>query len=124
MNVRLCARWTLAACLTFVACTAAHAADTLRIGSKRFTESYIVAQLLAQTAAPHAPVEVLQGLGNSAIVYAALRSGAIDLYPEYVGTIDLEILKNAAPSKTLDDLRRQLALLGLGVAIPLGFNDG
>jgi osmoprotectant transport system permease protein len=63
--------------------------DTLRIGSKRFTESYILAQVLAQTAAPHTatPPSVLQGLGNTAIVYEALRSGSIDIYPEYVGTI-------------------------------------
>ena len=102
----------------------AHAADApLRIGSKRFTESYIVAQLLAQTAAAHAQTEVLAGLGNTAIVYAALRSGRIDLYPEYAGTIDLEILKNAQPT-SLDAMRRQLAPLGLGIAIPLGFNDG
>src|SRR4051794_22388854 len=41
----------------------------LRVGSKRFTESYILAEVLAQTAAPHtavAPV-VRQGLGNTAI---------------------------------------------------------
>jgi osmoprotectant transport system permease protein len=102
----------------------AHAADApLRIGSKRFTESYIVAQVLAQTASPHAPTEVLAGLGNTAIVYEALRSGRIDLYPEYAGTIDLEILKNAQPT-SLEAMRRQLVPLGLGIAIPLGFNDG
>ena len=60
----------------------AQAQDALRIGSKRFTESYILAQVIAQTAAPHAPVEVLSGLGNTASVYAALRSGSIDAYPE------------------------------------------
>lgn len=116
----------LAACRLLCASSAVHAADpsSLRIGSKRFTESYIVAQVLAQAAAKHAKVEVLQGLGNTAIVYEALRSGAIDLYPEYVGTIDQEILKNAAPSKSLADLDRQLAPLGLGAAVPLGFNDG
>lgn len=44
---------------------------TLRVGSKRFTESYILAELLAQTAAPHtaSPPVVRQGLGNTAIVY-------------------------------------------------------
>lgn len=99
--------------------------DTLRIGSKRFTESYILAQVLAQTAAAHTPTppSVLQGLGNTAIVYEALRSGSIDLYPEYVGTISLEILKSPAPM-TLDAMNAALAPLGLGVAVPLGFNDG
>ncbi|MBU2286694.1 MAG: amino acid ABC transporter permease, partial [Gammaproteobacteria bacterium] len=97
----------------------------LKIGSKRFTESYILAEVLAQTAAPHlgrAP-EVRQGLGNTAIVYEALRSGGIDLYAEYTGTIALEILKGA-PSMTREAMNAALAPLGLGVAIPLGFNDG
>ena len=99
--------------------------DTLRIGSKRFTESYILAQVLAQTSAPHTPTppSVMQGLGNTAIVYAALRSGNIDLYPEYMGTISLEILKNKTPM-TLAAMNTALAPLGLGAAIPLGFNNG
>ena len=97
----------------------------LRIGSKRFTESYILAELLAQQAAPHArtPPQVRQGLGNTAIVYEALRAGQIDLYPEYAGTISQEILKNTAPM-TLAQMHQALAPLGLGVAVPLGFNDG
>ncbi|MBC7378174.1 MAG: amino acid ABC transporter permease, partial [Burkholderiaceae bacterium] len=105
--------------------TAAADGDALRIGSKRFTESYILAQVLAQKVSlPNAPAPaVKQGLGNTAIVYEALRSGSIDLYPEYLGTISLEILKNPAVT-SLADINRQLAPLGLGVAISLGFNDG
>jgi osmoprotectant transport system permease protein len=121
--VHRCLRWVAGVCLGAGALGAVAADDTLRIGSKRFTEAYILAQILAQTAAPHARVDVKAGLGNTAIVYEALRSGSIDLYPEYVGTIDLEILKNKTPS-SLDAMNRQLASLGLGVAIPLGFNDG
>lgn len=101
----------------------APAAEPLRIGSKRFTESYILAEVLAQTARPHAAVEVRQGLGNTAIVHAALRAGAIDVYPEYTGTLALELLKAAGPL-TLDEMRAQLAPLGLGVDVALGFNDG
>ena len=102
--------------------------DTLRIGSKRFTESYILAEVLAQTAAPHtrvAPV-VRQGLGNTAIVYEALRAGSIDVYAEYTGTIAQEILKLDADSDvpTPAAMNTALAPLGLGVAVPLGFNDG
>jgi osmoprotectant transport system permease protein len=103
----------------------AHAQDTLRIGSKRFTESYILAHILADAAAPAlpAPPVVREGLGNTAITYEALRSGSIDLYPEYAGTVSLEILKSAKPLP-LAEMNRQLAPLGLGAAIPLGFNDG
>src|SRR5947207_7486469 len=101
------------------------AEEPLRIGSKRFTESYILAHILARTAAPGlaAPAVVREGLGNTAIVYEALRSGSIDLYPEYAGTISLEILKSAKPL-SLDEMNRQLAPLGFGAAVPLGFNDG
>ena len=101
------------------------AQDTLRIGSKRFTESYILAHVIARVAAPALPAapEVREGLGNTAIVYAALRSGSVDLYPEYAGTISLEILRSPTPL-SLDDMNKQLAPLGLGAAIPLGFNDG
>ena len=38
----------------------------------------------------------IAGLGNTAIVYEALKSGSIDLYAEYTGTIALEILKQPA----------------------------
>ncbi len=99
--------------------------QTLSIGSKRFTESYILAELLAQTASPALPqpAVVKQGLGNTAIVYEALRSGAIDLYAEYTGTIALEILKSPQAMST-EAMNAALAPLGLGVAIPFGFNDG
>ncbi|HEU4844260.1 MAG TPA: glycine betaine ABC transporter substrate-binding protein [Burkholderiaceae bacterium] len=104
------------------ASAAGAAAGTLRIGSKRFTESYILGELLAQTAAPYAATEHLPGLGNTAIVLAALRAGKIDLYPEYLGTIDQEILRHKEPA-TLAQIGRELAPLGLGVAVPLGFNN-
>jgi osmoprotectant transport system permease protein len=102
---------------------ASRAEAPLRIGSKRFTESYILAQVLAQAAGRETAVEVRSGLGNTAIVYEALRAGSIDVYPEYTGTIALEILK-APASLTLAQMRERLAPLGLGVAVPLGFNDG
>ncbi len=116
-------RWmVMAACLLTNMCV--QAADTLRIGSKRFTESYILAEIVAlQAAGAGAATRVSKGLGNTAIVYAALRGGSIDVYPEYTGTIAQEILRQ--PGATgLDALRTALAPLGLGVAVSLGFNDG
>jgi osmoprotectant transport system permease protein len=103
--------------------SSAHAEEPLRVGSKRFTESYILGEILTQTAARVGPAEHKQGLGNTAIVLGALRSGAIDVYPEYLGTIDLEILKNPQPT-SLDAMRTALRPLGLGVAVPLGFSNG
>ena len=99
----------LAAC--FAGATAHAEDDVLRVGSKRFTEAYILAEVLAQTAAPHARTQVRQGLGNTAIVFEALRSGNIDLYPDYLGTIDLEILRNPKPT-SMEEIRTGLARVG------------
>jgi osmoprotectant transport system permease protein len=114
-------RWWL-----WLLCLAAGSAladdGVLRVGSKRFTESYILGELIAQTAAPHVKTEHRQGLGNTAIVLEALKAGSIDVYAEYVGTISQEILKNSAPVP-MQDMQRALAQLGLGAAVPLGFNN-
>jgi osmoprotectant transport system permease protein len=113
-------------CLMALLCAAiapAHAADAvLKVGSKRFTESYILGEILTQTAAAQGPAQHHQGLGNTAIVLAALQAGSIDVYPEYIGTIDLEILKNSKPT-SLGEMRAALAKMGLGVGVPLGFNN-
>ena len=95
---------------------------TLKVGSKRFTESYILGEIVKQSAAPHVRAQHRQGLGNTAIVLAALQAGSIDVYAEYMGTIASEILKH---DKAIDlaQMRRELAALGLGVAVPLGFNN-
>jgi osmoprotectant transport system permease protein len=116
----------LAAALLFTAAAwPAGEPGPLRIGSKRFTESYILAHVLAQTAQPHlaAPPEVKQGLGNTAITFEALKSGAIDMYADYSGTVSQEILKSPKPM-SLEAMNRGLAAMGLGAAVPLGFNDG
>ncbi len=109
-------------CAPWLAPLGAIADDVLRIGSKRFTESYVLAEVIAQTAAPHARVEQRRGLGNTAIVFEALKSGSIDVYAEYFGTIDLEILGHAAPT-SLEQVNRELASLGIGAAVRLGFNN-
>jgi len=100
----------------------AAAADLLKIGSKRFTESYILGELLLQAAAPHGPAEHKAGLGNTGILYAALRAGSIDVYAEYSGTIAREMLKLEG-NPGLAELNRALAPAGLAVSVPLGFNN-
>ena len=76
--------------LLLVAASAAAADGQLRVGSKRFTESYILGEIIAQSVPGGA--EYRPGLGNTGIVYAALKAGSIDVYPEYTGTIAREIL--------------------------------
>ncbi|HVQ76884.1 MAG TPA: glycine betaine ABC transporter substrate-binding protein [Candidatus Binatia bacterium] len=94
------------------------------MGSKSFTESYILAEIAAQIAEEigEAPVARRFGLGGTGIAHEALTSGEIDVYPEYTGTIGRFILKD--PSVTaLDDLRQRLAPLGLAVGDPIGFEN-
>jgi len=102
----------------------ARAADPLKVGSKRFTESYILGEIIRQAAqaAGETTATHSQGLGNTAIVVNALTSGSIDVYAEYTGTIAKEILKlDTVPP--LPELNQKLAALGLAAAVPLGFND-
>ncbi len=104
--------------------TAVVGAESLRVGSKRFTESYVLGEILTQSArrtgesAEHRP-----GLGNTAIVFEALRSGAIDAYPEYTGTIAKVILK-AEDARDLEAINRRLAPMGLAASVPFGFSNG
>ena len=105
-------------------CAAALAAPPLNVGSKRFTESYILGEIIKQTAqaAGEATAVHQQGLGNTAIVLNALTTGAIDIYPEYTGTIAKEILKlDQVPP--LPELNAKLGSMGLAVGVPLGFNN-
>src|SRR6185437_13370146 len=63
------------------------------IASKPFAESYILAEMFAQLLEAHGwHVDRRLGLGGTAIAYAALRGGSIDVYPEYTGTGLLVIL--------------------------------
>jgi osmoprotectant transport system permease protein len=98
--------------------------EPLNVGSKRFTESYILGEIIAQTARTtgEAAVSHRQGLGNTAILLSALQAGSIDVYPEYTGTIAREILKlDHVPP--LAELNLKLAAMGLQVSVPLGFNN-
>ena len=96
----------------------------LTIGSKRFTESYILGEILRQTAeaAGEADVRHEQGLGNTGIVQAALASGSIDIYVEYTGTLAREILRLDDPSDAAA-LARALQQRGLSTSRSLGFNN-
>ena len=99
------------------------AGQPLVVGSKRFTESYILGEIVKQTlAAAGVPAEHRQGLGNTGILEQALSSGAVDVYPEYTGTIVRELLKREG-NPGLAELNTWLAPRGLVAAVPLGFNN-
>src|SRR5205085_893973 len=99
-------------------------AQPVVVGSKRFTESYILGEIATQVlqASGH-EARHRQGLGNTAVMEQALATGGIDLYPEYTGTIVRELLKREEPAPSLAQINAWLAPRGLKVGVPLGFNN-
>ncbi len=60
---------------------------TIAVGSKNFTEQFILGEIYAQTLeAEGYKVRRRLNLGSEQVAYKALKSGSIDMYPEYTGT--------------------------------------
>jgi osmoprotectant transport system permease protein len=98
-------------------------AQRIVVGSKKFTESYVLGEI-AKTTLQNAgfAAEVRQGMGGTIILWQALQGGEITLYPEYTGTIDEEILKTKQPLST-DQMGALLRQRGVGMTGELGFNN-
>jgi osmoprotectant transport system permease protein len=95
----------------------------IRVGSKKFTESVILADVAAQLAASAgARVEHVRELGGTRVLWDALLAGQIDLYPEYTGTLAQELL-GGVDAADEEGLRRALSGRGVSMGRPLGFSD-
>ncbi|AUD02656.1 ABC transporter permease/substrate-binding protein [Spirosoma pollinicola] len=72
--------------------------ETVVMGSKVFTEQYILAEIYRQLIEGQTRLRVVTktGLGGTQICFDALRTGAIDFYPEYTGTGLLVVLQPPA----------------------------
>lgn len=93
------------------------------VGSKNFTESYILGELIAQTLEAKGYKVVRRfGLGGTLICYEALQKGEIDIYVEYTGTISQAILQLSEDIAGAP-LKAQLAQRNLDILPPLGFNN-
>jgi osmoprotectant transport system permease protein len=79
--------------------------DAVTIGSKAFTEQYILSEMMAQQIARETGLasRTLQSLG-SMVAFEALRSGDLDVYVDYSGTIWATIMQR----ETLPGDRRQV----------------
>jgi osmoprotectant transport system substrate-binding protein len=83
-----------AAAATPAPATGGGAQGTIKVGSKDFTEEFIVAEMYAQLLENAGfKVERKLNLGGTPIAHTALTNGEIDLYPEYTSTGLLEVLK-------------------------------
>ncbi len=118
---KLCA--VLALALGLAASAGVVGAAEVRIGSKKFTESVILAEAAARLCASAGSVAVhRQELGGSRLLWDALRAGEIDVYPEYTGTLAHEILAHETLAGQAP-LAPALAERGLRLSRSLGFND-
>lgn len=82
------------AAMAAMALLPAQAQQALRVGSKNFTEQFVLGELYAQALeAAGIKVEKKLNLGGTLIAHKALEEGQIDFYPEYTGTMLLAVLK-------------------------------
>lgn len=98
------------------------------VASKPFAESYLLAEMFAQVLeARGIAVDRRMGLGATEIAFGALRTGAIDVYPEYTGTGLLAILNEAPqpdPAAVFGRVSREFqARWGVRWLPPLGFEN-
>lgn len=124
MSVRSLGSLAFAALLLAPTAARAEERPPLRVGSKRFTESLILAEVavVVARAAGDAEVAHQEGLGGTAVVYRALEEGSIDVYPEYTGTIAEAILHDTG-RPDLASIRKALLPRGILVGEPLGFDN-
>ncbi|MGF1571371.1 MAG: glycine betaine ABC transporter substrate-binding protein [Nodosilinea sp.] len=99
----------IAAALAVVACGGGSGDETVRVGSKDFTEQLILGEMYAlMLEANGFTVERKLNLGGTPVAQAAIESGEIDLYPEYTGTGLLTVLKlpvNSDPQVVFDQVK-------------------
>src|SRR6266704_2107025 len=120
-------RWSLG--LVVLLLTGCAQRDRIVVGSKNFTESDLLGELVAQQIARRTglPVERRFHLGGTFVCHQAITSGQIDLYVEYTGTAYTAVLKHA-PVADRDSVYRTVARdyaqrFTLVWGKPLGFDN-
>jgi osmoprotectant transport system permease protein len=103
------------------------------VASKPFGESYLLAEMFAQLLERSGrTVQRRMGLGATEVAFSAIRTGAIDVYPEYVGTGLVAILGDSVTPAMRAEPRvafaqvasRSVARFGVHWLAPLGFQNG
>jgi osmoprotectant transport system permease protein len=108
---------------TFLMGRAADGRDVIALGSKKFTESFVLTELAKRNLEEAGfSVEHRPGMGGTIILWQALKQGSIAAYPDYTGTIQEEILKRPS-SASIGELREQLAKYRVGITEELGFDN-
>ena len=119
-------RWGLAA---LVLCAGCGPGGRVVVGSKNFTESDLLAEIVAQQLERRAglAVERRYHLGGTFVCHEAIRSGQIDVYVEYTGTAYTAILRHppvADAARVLRAVRDEYARrFGVTWLEPFGFDN-
>lgn len=99
----------------------------LVIGCKNFTESRFLAHLLARAIEERSGLECqVRELASTSLCYDALQAGAIHLYPEYTGTLLVEVWRQPSLSDPRATLSRVVELAEsheLAAVSPFGFDN-
>jgi osmoprotectant transport system permease protein len=97
----------------------------VRIGSKHLTESIIIGEMLDQIFQAHGISSVHKkglGGGGTQVLWKALQRGEIDVYPDYTGTLQRDLL-GSKNLKTFEEVKEVLKSMGLGVTQSLGYSN-
>jgi len=104
-------------------------ADKVVVGAKNFTESDLLAEIIAQQIERRTalPVERKLHLGGTFVCHEAIKAGQIDVYAEYTGTAYTAVLKHQ-PGPGADSVRRLVeneyaSQWRLAWLEPFGFNN-
>ena len=118
---RLCMLSVIVVCL--LSSTANSSQPRIIIGSKKFTESVILGEIITKMiqSVGIQPIH-LRELGGTRVLWNALLKGEIDIYLEYTGTISNEILANEG-IRGVSEISEALAERGIELTQPLGFNN-
>ena len=93
--------FALAAAIVVTAAGRTADAQTIRVGSKNFTEQFVLGEMYAAALEGAGfKVERKINLGGTLVAHEALRTGGIDLYPEYTGTGLGAVMKLQGPTET------------------------
>src|SRR5687767_13026993 len=104
--------------------TIVQAQNPIRVGAKHFNEGYILSEMIALILEDGGfEVERKFNLGGTVVSFEALRTGAIDIYPEYTGTIAAEILKQNRTLRAADLAPLLKDNWQLEISEPYGFNN-
>ncbi len=124
----LCAAVLTMLVLLLPSCSPSHA-NRIVVGSKNFTESFVLGELIAQQIEAHTNLKVERRfyLAGTYICQQAILAGRIDVYPEYTGTALTAILKQSAGGDKQNVYQRVKSeyeqRYGLTLGPAFGFND-